>query len=43
MSYKILDTGEAGYLGSTLVSLEAGIVELIKGYIMIKNSLYGNV
>ncbi|WP_404360880.1 NAD-dependent epimerase/dehydratase family protein [Methylotuvimicrobium sp. KM1] len=27
----------------TLVSLEAGIAELIKGYTMIKNSLYGNV
>ncbi|MBS4051844.1 MAG: NAD-dependent epimerase/dehydratase [Methylomonas sp.] len=27
----------------TSVSLEAGIAELIKGYTMIKNSLYGNV
>jgi nucleoside-diphosphate-sugar epimerase len=25
------------------VSLDAGIAELIKGYVMVKNSLYGNV
>jgi nucleoside-diphosphate-sugar epimerase len=27
----------------TSVSLDAGIAELIKGYAMIKNSVYGNV